>query len=501
MKLTLEIIKAELSRRMNCEVYEINKSKILVEAPKIFEEGMAMSADYCYVASSIPAKLIRQQSDTLFIVCEEIPEQVYKKLRGNILYFSNPQSFLSVLNVLLDVFAKYSRWISALFESLLESVSIDALLRLSLPIFENPLYLIDSRFSLIAEASPEYFGKSSIPVQGIEDYMIIRGKDDLLVSEDNNIPFFKHYPKDYPRLLINITEGEYFLGNLSIQASHRPLRDGDDYLLEHLASVIHTALLRFSTSDNNWRHNIEYLLTNIIMGENVDEGELNKALLSFGCEQGDTFRCLAVKIPNLPEKEFIRNFMRLLGTEVPAIYIPVSGDIAPFVIGVSSAIRKGVNVLSVMEEKLDALGYRVGVSDMYNGLLLSQHYFAQAKYALKSSETSKTDGGAIFFSDCCLDYILENVPGDLKPDMLWPEGFKKLIAHDEKGRVNYVETLRAYLDNNLNANRAASKIYLSRNSLLSQLERINALLDEDLNDPKVRFRYELALLLYDKLAH
>jgi len=82
--------------------------------------------------------------------------------------------------------------------------------------------------------------------------------------------------------------------------------------------------------------------------------------------------------------------------------------------------------------------------------------------------------------------------------MLWKEGFKKLLDHDTTGRANYIETLRAYLDNNLNTQRTAEVLHISRNSLLSQLERINALVHEDFDDPKVRFRYELTLLLFDK---
>jgi DNA-binding PucR family transcriptional regulator len=82
--------------------------------------------------------------------------------------------------------------------------------------------------------------------------------------------------------------------------------------------------------------------------------------------------------------------------------------------------------------------------------------------------------------------------------MLWKEGFRRLLDHDATGRANYIDTLRVYLDNNFNAQKAAAALHISRNSLLSQLERINVLLDEDLRDLKVRFRYELTLLLYDK---
>ena len=250
------------------------------------------------------------------------------------------------------------------------------------------------------------------------------------------------------------------------------------------------------------------MLSGIITGGVVNEEEFNQTLSYFGYTKGDLFRCLAIRLPKPSGKEFIRNFLQLLGTQVPAMYIPVSGEVVAIVISVSSAIRQGPGALALMETKLAALGFRVGVSDPYGNLLLTQQYFAQARYALErgevaqaalaSGEAAQAGKSVALFSDYCLDYILENVSGELKPDMLWNEGFRKLVAHDVKGRANYVETLRAYLDNNLNAHRAAATLYISRNSLLAQLERIQALLGEDLKDPKVRFRYELSLLLYDK---
>lgn len=85
--------------------------------------------------------------------------------------------------------------------------------------------------------------------------------------------------------------------------------------------------------------------------------------------------------------------------------------------------------------------------------------------------------------------------------MLQKEGFKRLLNHDLTGRVCYLETLKAYLDHHLNAQKTAMALQISRNSLLSQLERINALIEEDLNDPQVRFRYELSLLLHNKELH
>ena len=479
-------------------VHGVKGGSILVEAPKLYEDRMAVSADYCYVAKTMPSRLAKRKTDALFVICEGMPENAPKRIAGNILFFSVPQSLRRVMNNLLDVFTKYNQWADALHAALLESESVHALLKPSLPIFENPLFLINSRFFQVAAASPDDPDDYISPILKVDDAWIIRGKDELLGKVESNKPFFRHLAEDYPRLFINIAEGDYLLGNLSIQASHRALRESDEYLLEQLAAVVRTAMLRSAFSDNNWRSRLEGMLSEIISGHSVNEEEFSQTLSYFGYRRGDQFRCLAIRLPKPSGKEFVRNFLQLLGTQIPTMYIPLSGEIVAMIMSASSAGRQDVGPLSLMEEKLNSLGFRVGASDEYSDLLLSQYYFAQARYALVCGEVTQAGKSVALFSDYCLDYILENVSGGLQPNMIWSEGFRKLVAHDVNGRANYVETLRAYLDNNLNAHRAASKLYISRNSLLSQLERIQSLLGEDLADFKVRFRYELSLLLYDK---
>jgi sugar diacid utilization regulator len=241
------------------------------------------------------------------------------------------------------------------------------------------------------------------------------------------------------------------------------------------------------------------ILADVIDGKHIDAEEFSKLTASIGITEVEEFRCLALRIPLPSGNEFVHYFSNHLDMQVPALYVPANGEVIAMIIRASLGARQGIDMIPIMEEELRIFGLRVGLSDVYDDLLLSNHYFTQARYALEWSEAMQKDRRVSQFSDCCLDYILDHCAGDLKPTMLWNEGFRKLVRHDfNKVRANYVETLRAYLDNNLNAMRTAAALYISRNSFLSRIERVNALIGEDLFDPKVRFRYELSLLLYDK---
>jgi hypothetical protein len=499
MKLNYDILYVELTERFDFKVHGKNNGCELIERPMLYEQGMTTSLDCCYISESVPQKKSKSEKKILFIICGEVNEESINGCKDSILYFSKPQSVFVIMNAIVGIFNKYFEWEKNLLESLHETNSLEVLLQLSIPIFNNPLYLIDSGFFVLAFAPSDLAPNFVIHNQKVDESWIIKGKDDLIRARNiNEQPYFRHLSNDFPRLFINLSEGEYLLGNLSIQASQRELRECDGYLLTYLASVVRIAMLRYGTTENDQRNIVERMLSTIIKGDIVDPEELAKVLSSFRVIPGEQFQCLAIRIPKPSGKEYIRNFLHQLGTQIPSMYVPMDGEIAAMILSATRAAKQKIDMISVLEDKLKSFGFRVGLSDKYENSLFTKQYFAQAQYALEKGETALDGKNVSTFADCCLDYILENCYGDLKPIMLWKEGFKKLLDHDTTGRANYIETLRAYLDNNLNTQRTAEVLHISRNSLLSQLERINALVHEDFDDPKVRFRYELTLLLFDK---
>jgi hypothetical protein len=155
MKLNYEILSNELAEKFSCQVSGINNDCGLIELPMLFEQGMLTLPECCYVSESIPPRESNSDQKTLFIVCGSVLEESLQTCKDSIVYFSAPQSMLYVMNAIVGIFSKYSRWEKDLLESLHKSDSLGPLLQLSLPIFENPLFLIDSRFYLLAHAAPD----------------------------------------------------------------------------------------------------------------------------------------------------------------------------------------------------------------------------------------------------------------------------------------------------------------------------------------------------------
>lgn len=73
------------------------------------------------------------------------------------------------------------------------------------------------------------------------------------------------------------------------------------------------------------------------------------------------------------------------------------------------------------------------------------------------------------------------------------------VLHDftDKKNMDLFQTLNVYLRNNGNAKGTSDDLFIHRSSLLYRLEKIESLLEVDLNDSETRFNLMMAMKLYD----
>lgn len=92
--------------------------------------------------------------------------------------------------------------------------------------------------------------------------------------------------------------------------------------------------------------------------------------------------------------------------------------------------------------------------------------------------------------------LLQRCRKTLPAEEYYPDFFRRLIEHDKKTGKTYLETLSAYLDSGRNTNAAAKKIYMHRNTMVQQLERIEQILGISLEDSETVFFLQLCIRLY-----
>lgn len=125
---------------------------------------------------------------------------------------------------------------------------------------------------------------------------------------------------------------------------------------------------------------------------------------------------------------------------------------------------------------LDRLGLVCGVSGVFSNLYEANQAWFQATSALQNGFLQDGNGTVFYFQDYLLPQLLSGALSGRPSWVYYPNGLKKLKAHDEVSQVSYLETLRVYLDNNLSVTRTAAALYLHRSTLLDRLAHITQML-------------------------
>ena len=112
-------------------------------------------------------------------------------------------------------------------------------------------------------------------------------------------------------------------------------------------------------------------------------------------------------------------------------------------------------------------------------------------------EKPSESNNAFFFRDCALKYFFKNGTGKLPAELIAAKSVVMMKERDMGRSVKYCESLKIYLEENMNATNAAKRLSIQRNTFLARLERIQKLLGVNLDDPAERLYVLISLMILD----
>jgi sugar diacid utilization regulator len=139
-------------------------------------------------------------------------------------------------------------------------------------------------------------------------------------------------------------------------------------------------------------------------------------------------------------------------------------------------------VVKALVSVLKNSAIKIGVSNSFGNFNNVYYYYRQTLDAIEQGKKKAPSRLCYYFDDYILDSILRNSHRDMAPEALYPEGLLALERHDKLRGTNYVDTLEAFLDCNMNIADTIKKIHVHRNTFLYRIGRIKELLGMDIDD-------------------
>ena len=146
------------------------------------------------------------------------------------------------------------------------------------------------------------------------------------------------------------------------------------------------------------------------------------------------------------------------------------------------------NLLLVMRDRL----MKAGVSNAFSKLENIKQAHQQAKLALETGRRLGNTEWVYYCDDYFLPYMLGNCNKELAHPTLCHSKLQALIDYDAERNLEYVKTLRSYVENNCSQAETCREMFLHRSTLLQRLKRIEEITKFNLEDKNTR----LYLLVY-----
>lgn len=500
MKLNASILLGHLSESFSVEMTGLTPSEeLLLPFPKLMlRQDTDFEASHLYVVSAdhLPQRPNLPANVVLVCIGDSLLLKRYQE-NCTLLCIRERCDLYAVYQSVCELYDRLNRWNDRLFELFKGNAAIQDYLDCSQGIFRCPMFVLNANFGVLASSLP--FGYEQEKIWERDEVEISQESMEMFL-EKNSLALDVHgiLRPDVAHaspLCVNLFDpADKYIGCLWIDQAEISAGTGQDALAVYLAGVLEKVLQRNPSLMVNTHSLVRQVLRNLVQNLPLTSGQswlLNSYSLdtSYVCV---SFHLLAEN-SRMP-LDYICNMIELNFSN--SIAFPLETTAVGF-LNLSVFRDKDGHYEKRLNEQLQSLLYAMklqcGISNDFSDLSDAAIYYQQAKIAYENGCIARPSANFHYFSSYALMEMVINSLGGLSPEIYFPDGMKKLIAHDDSSETSYLETLRIFLDEKMNYSSAARLLYVHRSTLIDRIHRIEKEVGIDLDDPNERLRLQLLL--------
>lgn len=486
MRLNADIIYHNLKKLLNVSIHGICENGLTLYRPEFYlDKTSGFAKNHVYVCSADHLPEDPQIEENVLLICIGNAPQLGRFIeKCGILQVPETENIFRVFNIVQEIFNKYEAWEAKLNSILRSSASLQELLDASIDIFGNPMLLIGADFNYLAYTEKEYlqkhlsirFDSTTFDPDLLKVFLSLHE-----IATDIKEPLLLTL-MERSTLSVNIFDSDEYLGCITVFGEHRSFRSSDIEICQFFAGIIKQAF-QLKPQLAGDRTALKTAITNIITGQTVD---LEQRGIISRYNTRKEMRCVV--------------FRPAAGTNpLPTGYV-CSIIEQQFKDSLAFECRGRITAIlparQACRERLSAILPKIrmicGVSHSFSDIYESVHACYQAAAALDTEGNASADGISMF-EDSILLLLLKNALKGVPAKYYYTEGLTRLADHDASSQVSYIDTLKAYLDNNCSIAETARALHLHRSSLIDRLGRIIQTLGCDLNDSGTRLAMQIVL--------
>lgn len=495
MKLNADIIFAGLQDVFPAELHGFHRPDLTIQRPEFYVDSWSpMLSGHFYILpqSEFPQNL-KLEPGCIILCCDHMPVPHHLLDKSCVIRLKQKNDPFTVMNVLTQIFDRYTQWFEKLHQIVETTADISEMTDITSQILRNPVMVLDSEFRYLTTAgyddakSSGKNGSSVLSFTALNQYLETTDME-LNVTDPIHLKLQGHEVLSY-----NLFDAGEYAGSVTIEYRNRPYNPGDKPLIRLFAHYLMLAMRQhfqlLSSGHSLLRKSFRTLLEGLSLTAE-DQDHLKHMNLP------EHWRCMVLqpcqKLSQVPASYVCDQLESKLSE---CVAFPYKNAIAAFLHAESpiNSTSSRENFIQDISGKLETENFKIGVSSLFSDLSTVPWHYKQSIAALENGRLFDPDWTFYFFEEYALDELIINSTGDEPLEMYYSDGLKKLFEHDASSSTSYIDTLRTYLNNNMNVTATAEQLYIHRSTLMERLTRIKRELWDDLSDPDIQLRLRIIL--------
>lgn len=507
MLISAEIIIRDLSKKLNIKVVGTPSPVLALKRVEFYESNQELRKGFVYITDTLPTEHLPElpkESLIVFALGEPHDEESnHRSIRsecGAIAFIEGRQKLSTVFNAIQEIFDFYTEWDEQLREIVRTTCRLRDMIEASSPVVGNPISLSNQNLKTLV-----YYIKSDPSVGGTFPTFLVQSEPkyllDLSSKEIKSVhasnkkkkqPYFYNNRRYY---CINLFINECYSGFVCLTASSKPFDNADLVLFKHFTKHLLVAYEKHSTILGSMTMNLRNVVKELMNGATVSQTQLSQAIDT--SSTSNQFMCIQVKqslaSDDLPGEFYCGLAENYLPGSIALLY----DSVIMILLCLDNCPYDYDEAMQQLNKFLESSGFIAGTSNLFSDLMDLRSFYKQAEIALDIGPKLSDEQRYFSFKDCALPYMVKEATRELEPRFFLTPGLLNLKMRQSRGAADYWETLRVYLENEMNASETAKALYLHRSTLHQRLARINSVLDLDLEDYPSRLYVELCIYLLE----
>lgn len=406
-------------------------------------------------------------------------------INGNDMIILKTNDIEDVLNEIFNAFDFYNRWADKLVNDIYEGCSLQHLVDHSHDVFKTPITVFDTGNVLSAHSKEFSLGTidnewdtiittknmSLETLHGMKEHLkAVRMRKEVIhvKLEEMKIPF----------LLRNLFVNQVNMGRLVLNMFNRDSNTGLMHLCDTLGNIIET-WIKFN-KERSEMLNENSIFIDLISGKNILEKEIKKKLEISGWKYEHKKILISISSTSF-YKEISRPLLASLENQFPDLYIlEYKNEILMLVnLEIISYREFFPQIVTLIKRS----GFCCFVSYEFNDIMKLSAAYMQTEITMLHSPCE--EGCVYYCKDYALSYINNILKSHINLNILHP-ALPILKKYDNESGNELFKTLYMFLINERNLVQTSLKLNIHRNTLVYRLNKINQLVNLNLEDYSTR---------------